>query len=76
MVVLVGAGNNGRDGVVAGRRLAARGYTVEMWLGPRHALTDGERSDLAADGILIDSFAADADLAPPGSLVARRRHRD
>jgi hydroxyethylthiazole kinase-like uncharacterized protein yjeF len=61
VVVLGGAGNNGRDAVVAGRRLAARGYTVESWLGPRHALTDGELRDLTADGLVIESFAEAAD---------------
>jgi NAD(P)H-hydrate epimerase len=61
VVVLVGAGNNGRDGVVAGRRLAARGYAVGTWLGPRHALTDGERRDLAAEDLQIESFVGAAD---------------
>src|SRR5687767_5056708 len=42
VVVLVGAGNNGRDTVVAGRRLAARGCQVQVWLGPRLGLSDGE----------------------------------
>jgi NAD(P)H-hydrate epimerase len=63
MIVLVGAGNNGRDGVVAGRRLAARGCAVELWLGPRHALTDGELRDLAAEGLLIDSFVGTERMA-------------
>jgi hydroxyethylthiazole kinase-like uncharacterized protein yjeF len=62
IVVLVGAGNNGRDGVVAGRRLAARGRRLELWLGPRHALSDGELRDLAADGLLIESFVGEARL--------------
>jgi NAD(P)H-hydrate epimerase len=56
VIVLVGAGNNGRDGVVAGRRLAARGCQVELWIGPRHALSDGELRDLTADGLVLASF--------------------
>ena len=57
VVVLVGAGNNGRDGVVAGRRLAARGCSVQMWLGGRHGLSAGELRDLEAEGLVTRSFA-------------------
>src|SRR5690349_7286992 len=36
VVVLCGSGNNGRDAVVAGRRLAARGCQVQAWFGSRN----------------------------------------
>jgi len=70
VVVLVGAGNNGRDGVVAGRRLAARGFIVQVWLGGRHGLSDSELRDLDAEGLAIRSFAeADSLPALRASLV-------
>jgi NAD(P)H-hydrate epimerase len=59
VVALVGAGNNGRDAVVAGRRLAARGVEVGLWLGPRHALTDGEIRDLTANGLVVERFGGE-----------------
>lgn len=63
-VVLVGAGNNGRDGAVAGRRLAARGWDVQIWYGSRCPLTDGEQRDMRAEGIgfarFDPAFAGDA----------------
>jgi hydroxyethylthiazole kinase-like uncharacterized protein yjeF len=55
VAVLVGAGNNGRDGVVAGRHLAERGHRVQLWLTPRHALDATELADLAARGIELRS---------------------
>ena len=62
IVVLVGSGNNGRDGVVAGRRLAARGCRVQVWLGSRHALADSELRDLVAEGMLIQFLAGEHPL--------------
>ena len=59
VLVLVGSGNNGRDAVVAGRRLAARGCSVWLWLGTRHALTDAELRDLAAEGVPIERFSGE-----------------
>jgi NAD(P)H-hydrate epimerase len=61
IVVLVGAGNNGRDAVVAGRRLAARGCQVGMWYGSRCPLSDAERHDVRAEGIDFSVFGDDLD---------------
>ena len=59
IVVLVGAGNNGRDGAVAGRRLAARGCDVHIWYGSRCPLSDAERRDLLREGIDFSLFGED-----------------
>ncbi len=59
IIVLVGAGNNGRDAVVAGRRLAARGCKVEAWHGSRCPLTTQERLSLASEGIRLLRFDED-----------------
>lgn len=59
IVVLVGAGNNGRDAVVAGRRLAARGCKVEIWHGSRGPLTGSERLSLASEGVRLLRFDED-----------------
>ncbi len=42
VAVLVGHGNNGRDGYVAARWLADRGVPVDLVLSPRHAITTDE----------------------------------
>jgi ADP-dependent NAD(P)H-hydrate dehydratase / NAD(P)H-hydrate epimerase len=42
VVVLVGHGNNGRDGALAATALGARGIGVELVLALRHAVTDAE----------------------------------
>src|SRR4051812_42543127 len=56
VVALVGSGNNGRDAVVAGRRLAARGYTVQVWHGERWPLSEQETRDVRAEGVRIFNF--------------------
>ena len=56
VVVLVGSGNNGRDAVVAGRRLAARGCVVQVWHGSRWPLSEQETRDVRAEGVRIFSF--------------------
>jgi len=56
IVVLVGAGNNGRDAVVAGRRLAARGCEVDMWWGARCPLSDVEQMDIRFEVIFCGRF--------------------
>ena len=65
IVVLAGSGNNGRDAVVAGRRLAARGCQVDFWPGPRSPMSRQETRDLIAEGIGIHQFGED--LYPWGS---------
>jgi NAD(P)H-hydrate epimerase len=62
IVVLIGAGNNGRDAVVAGRRLAARGCDVHMWYGSRCPLSESELRDLRAESIDFSLF--DDDFSP------------
>src|SRR5688572_5187258 len=59
IVVLVGSGNNGRDGAVAGRRLAARGCEVQIWHGSRNPLSASEIRDFTAEGIGFPRFAPD-----------------
>lgn len=48
VVVVAGPGNNGRDAVLAGWRLAEAGRAVSIFLGPRHAVEDAELGRLAA----------------------------
>jgi NAD(P)H-hydrate epimerase len=67
VVVLMGAGNNGRDGAVAGRRLAARGCLVELWHGARNPLSDGETRDFRAEGIHLYRF--DEQIGAPRAAV-------
>jgi hydroxyethylthiazole kinase-like uncharacterized protein yjeF len=50
VVVLVGHGNNGRDGALAATALAARGIGVELILAPRHAVSDAELRTLRGLG--------------------------
>jgi NAD(P)H-hydrate epimerase len=50
VVVLVGHGNNGRDGGVAAEWLAQHGVAVELVLAPRHAITADELDRLRGLG--------------------------
>jgi NAD(P)H-hydrate epimerase len=50
VVVLVGHGNNGRDGAVAADWLLRRGVPVDLVLAPRHALRENELNNLRALG--------------------------
>jgi NAD(P)H-hydrate epimerase len=50
IVVLVGVGNNGRDGWVAACALARAGRTVRLYLLPRHALSEAELAELVGAG--------------------------
>ena len=67
VAVLVGAGNNGRDAVVAGRYLAEWGHSVQIWLGPRHSLEPAEIAALGAAGIGVSA----ADVARRGEDLRR-----
>lgn len=51
VVVLVGHGNNGRDGALAAGWLAARGLAVDVVLAPRHAVEQAELADLERRGV-------------------------
>jgi NAD(P)H-hydrate epimerase len=61
VVVLVGHGNNGRDGAVAADWLIRRGIPVDVVLAPRHALTPEE---------LVHLQAAGASVIPSGDAAA------
>src|SRR4051812_20581418 len=67
VLVLAGSGNNGRDGVVAGRRLLARGWLVQVWHGPRTPLSEGETRDLITEGAYVSRF--DLNLGALASAV-------
>ena len=73
IAVLVGSGNNGRDAVVAGRRLAARGCQVNLWHGARSPLSRQETLDVRAEGIRIRQFDGGGWAAP---LVASHEGAD
>src|SRR5579859_5323807 len=70
VVVLVGHGNNGRDGAVAAAWLLRRGTPVELILAPRHAVTPEELGRLAAAGA---STVAAQDQARVGAAVRSAR---
>jgi NAD(P)H-hydrate epimerase len=53
VAVLVGHGNNGRDGALAGIRLAARSVGVDLVLAPRHTVTDAELLRLRSLGARV-----------------------
>src|SRR3954452_7780196 len=50
IVVLIGAGNNGRDAWVAAGELARAGRQVRLCLMPRHAIAESELASVAAAG--------------------------
>jgi NAD(P)H-hydrate epimerase len=58
IVVLVGHGNNGRDGALAGELLAAQQYVVTLVLAPRHALADAELARMHVTRIAWDDSDA------------------
>jgi NAD(P)H-hydrate epimerase len=72
VVVLVGHGNNGRDGAVAAEWLARRGVPIDLVLTPRHAVTPEERARLQERGASLiashDHVGVDASLR--GASVA------
>ena len=65
IAVLVGKGNNGRDGLVAARHLATRGHHVEAWLAPAHSLDAEDVDQVAAGGVGVRSV----DLADGGTAL-------
>src|SRR5216683_3252896 len=72
VVVLVGHGNNGRDGAVAAAWLLRHGTRVDLVLAPRHAVRPDELRDLAnAGAALIPSHdVASVRTALGGAAVA------
>jgi len=63
VVVLVGHGNNGRDGAVAAEWLSRHRVPVDLVLAPRHAVSVDELAHLRAGGAVVISYADDAGLA-------------
>src|SRR5712691_3822357 len=53
VVVLVGRGNNGRDGAVAAEWLARHGVPIDLVLAPRHAVTAEELARLQSVGVSV-----------------------
>ena len=66
-VVLVGRGNNGRDGFLAGEWLQARGVPVDLVLVPEHAVTPAELRRAALAGLRL---VASADRVTRRTLLA------
>lgn len=63
IVVLVGRGNNGRDGYVAARYLARQGRLVTLVLGAGHAVTPSELETLQGLGGILHPTDDFADLS-------------
>lgn len=63
VVVLVGPGNNGRDGAVAARHLAGRASRVTVLLSPRHGVRQPELLALRAAGVRVSSAERAEDVA-------------
>jgi hydroxyethylthiazole kinase-like uncharacterized protein yjeF len=57
VVVLVGHGNNGRDGAVAAAWLSRQQTPVDLVLAPRHGVTVDELARLQARGVVVLSAA-------------------
>jgi NAD(P)H-hydrate epimerase len=63
IVVLIGHGNNGRDGAVAAEWLLRHGVLIDLVLAPRHAILPEELARLQAAGAsVVTSFGVDAAL--------------
>src|SRR5204863_8364116 len=60
VAVLVGHGNNGRDGAVAAEWLLRRGVGIDLVLAPRHAVTSDELVRLRALGATTSPSAEPA----------------
>src|SRR5579864_4910056 len=67
VAILIGHGNNGRDGAVAGEWLLKHGVGVDLVLSPRHAVTPDELTQLRALGATTTSSA---ELVVRGASVA------
>lgn len=72
VVVLVGHGNNGRDGAVAAQWLLRHGVAVDLVLAPRHAVRPDELTRLQALGgaVLQGLDEGDLDARLSGAGVA------
>src|SRR5260370_886543 len=72
IVVLVGHGNNGRDGAVAAEWLVRRGTRVDLVVAPRHAVTPEEISWLQKHGaaVIASQNGTGVDASLRGARVA------
>jgi len=70
VVVVVGHGNNGRDGALAAERLVRYGTPVDLVLAPRHAVTGDELTRLRIGGASI--IASDDRLGVEAALNSAR----
>jgi len=68
IVIACGRGNNGGDGLVAARLLAARGYEVQVWLAAEPEDLSGDAA-VNWDRLLADapSTAGEVDIKPLGT---------
>jgi NAD(P)H-hydrate epimerase len=57
--IMVGHGNNGRDGAIAAEVLATRGVGVDLILAPRHTVTDDELLRLRTLGASLIPIGGD-----------------
>ena len=72
VVVLVGHGNNGRDGAVAAEWLLGHAVPVDLVMAPRHAVTPEELARLRAMGasLIASSDQAGVEGALSGASIA------
>jgi len=72
ILVLVGPGNNGGDGLVAGRILADAGHEVHVYLWKRSEAGDDERlADASQAGATLHSYASDPSLNTLNDIALR-----
>jgi NAD(P)H-hydrate epimerase len=69
VAVLVGHGNNGRDGMLAGMWLAERQRQVEVVLAPRHGVTEAEQTRLRELGARVVDAEATSEVLPSARVA-------
>lgn len=72
ILVLAGPGNNGGDGLVAGRILADAGHEVHVYLWKRSEARDDTRlADASQAGATVHSYSSDPSLNTLNDIAAR-----